>query len=84
MAGYHHRGHSVTDCKYHLIWVTKYRDVVRTGEVAARCRGPDPRDLLGTRGQEIVRAAVSPDHLHLLVAAPPPLAPAKLVQYLKG
>jgi putative transposase len=32
----------------------------------------------------IVRGAVSPDHIHLLVSAPPLLSPAKLVQYVKG
>ena len=31
-----------------------------------------------------VRGAVSPDHIHMLVVAPPQLAPAKLVQFLKG
>jgi putative transposase len=32
----------------------------------------------------IVRGAVSPDHIHMLLSAPPQLAPAKLVQYIKG
>lgn len=32
----------------------------------------------------IVRGAVSPDHIHLLLAAPPILSPAKLTQYIKG
>jgi putative transposase len=32
----------------------------------------------------IVRGAVSPDHIHLLLSAPPILAPAKLAQYIKG
>jgi putative transposase len=31
-----------------------------------------------------VRGAVSPDHVHMLVSAPPELSPAKLVQYVKG
>jgi len=31
-----------------------------------------------------VRLHVSPDHIHLLLAAPPILAPAKLAQYIKG
>src|ERR1700684_509212 len=30
------------------------------------------------------RGSVSPDHIHLLLAAPPILAPAKLAQYIKG
>ena len=32
----------------------------------------------------IVRGAVSPDHIHILLSVPPQLAPAKLVQYIKG
>ncbi|MEM7386931.1 MAG: IS200/IS605 family transposase, partial [Verrucomicrobiota bacterium] len=32
----------------------------------------------------IVRGAVSPDHIHLLVSAPPKLAPSKIMQYVKG
>ena len=32
----------------------------------------------------VVRGAVSADHVHLLVSAPPQLSPSKLVQYLKG
>ena len=32
----------------------------------------------------IIRGAISPDHIHVLVAAPPQLSPAKLVQYVKG
>ena len=34
MAEYHHRRHSVTDLKYHLIWVTKYRFAVLKEDVA--------------------------------------------------
>ncbi len=32
----------------------------------------------------IIRGAVSPDHIHMLVSAPPELSPSKLVQYIKG
>jgi putative transposase len=32
----------------------------------------------------IVRGALSPDHIHLLLSAPPILSPSKLVQYVKG
>jgi putative transposase len=32
----------------------------------------------------IVRGAVAPDHIHMLVTCPANLEPAKLVQYLKG
>jgi len=32
----------------------------------------------------IIRGAVSPDHSHMLLSAPPHLAPAKLVRYIKS
>lgn len=32
----------------------------------------------------IVQGSLSPDHVHMLVSVPPQLAPAKLVQYMKG
>ena len=31
-----------------------------------------------------MRGAISPDHIHMLLSAPPHLAPAKLVPYIKG
>ena len=83
MAEYHHGGHTLHDLKYHLVWTTKYRFAVLKGDVALRCRDLI-REICQAREVKIVRGAVSADHLHLLVSAPPQLAPSKLVQYLKG
>ena len=83
MAEYHHAGHSLHDLKYHLVWITKYRFPVLKGDVALRCRDLI-REICQAREVRIVRGAVSADHLHLLVSAPPQIAPSKLVQYLKG
>jgi putative transposase len=38
MEAYKRGGHTVWDCKYHLVWVTKYRYSVLGGDVGARCR----------------------------------------------
>ena len=83
MAEYRQSTHAVYDLKYHMIWCTKYRKKVLRGRIAER-----PRDLIrqicAAREVVIVRGAVSPDHIHLLLAAPPILSPAKLAQYIKG
>ncbi len=42
------------------------------------------RQICAAREVVIVRGAVSPDHIHLLLAAPPILSPAKLAQFIKG
>jgi putative transposase len=80
---YRRSGHAVWDVKYHLVWITKYRYKVLRGEVAERARDL-LREICAAREVQIVRGAVSPDHIHMLVVAPPQLAPAKLVQFLKG
>ncbi len=83
MAEYRTSGHAIWDIKYHLVWITKYRYKVLRGEVAERTRELT-RQICQAREVTIVRGAVSPDHVHMLVSAPPQLAPAKLVQYVKG
>ena len=38
MESYKRGSHSVWDCKYHIVWVTKYRFPILGGDVGARCR----------------------------------------------
>jgi hypothetical protein len=38
MEDYKRGSHTVWDCKYHLVWVTKYRYEVLGGDVGQRCR----------------------------------------------
>jgi putative transposase len=83
MAEYRHSAHAVFDLKYHVIWCTKYRYKILRGRVAERARHLI-RQICQARDVVIVRGAVSPDHIHLLLAAPPVLSPAKLVHYNQG
>src|ERR1700746_80496 len=83
MAEYRHSAHAVFDLKYHVIWCTKYRYKILRGRVAERARDLI-RQICEAREVVIVRGAVSPDHVHLLLSARPALSPAKLVQYIKG
>ena len=83
MAEYQSSGHARYDIKYHFVWITKYRHKVLRGEVAERVRELI-RQTCQMREVQIVRGAVAADHVHMLVAAPPQLSPAKLVQKVKG
>ncbi|MBL8177359.1 MAG: IS200/IS605 family transposase [Bryobacterales bacterium] len=83
MVEYRTSAHAIYDIKYHLVWITKYRYKVLRGRVAERARDLI-RQTCEARGITIIRGAVSPDHVHMLVSAPPSLAPAKIVQYIKG
>jgi len=83
MVEYRHSAHGTYDLKYHVIRITKYRYKVLKGRIAERARDLI-RQTCDARQVEIVRGAVSPDHIHMLLSAPPQLSPAKLVQYIKG
>ncbi|MFH2116046.1 MAG: IS200/IS605 family transposase [Spirochaetota bacterium] len=80
---YQHGAHWVYDIKYHLIWVAKYRYHVLKGEVATRTRELIRQTCL-SRDVTIVQGSIGKDHVHMLVSCPPTIAPAKLVQYIKG
>ena len=83
MAEYRRSAHAVFDIKYHVVWITKYRYKVLKGRVAERARDLI-RLVCEARDVTIVRGAVSPDHIHMLLSAPPDLSPAKMVMYIKG
>lgn len=68
---------------YHLIWCSKYRRKVLTGDAETRLK-----ELLAEKaGQidiEIVQMEIMPDHVLLFVKATPVNSPHYIVQQLKG
>ena len=83
MVEYRTSAHAVFDIKYHVVWITKYRYKILRGRVAERARDL-LRQICQARDVVIIRGAVAPDHIHMLVSCPATMAPAKVVQYLKG
>jgi putative transposase len=83
MQNYRKTSHTTYDCKYHMVWITKYRKPVMTGILAVRIRELI-RGICKEHEVEILQGHISSDHIHLLVSVPPHLAISKLVQYLKG
>lgn len=75
--------HTQYELKYHVAWITKYRYRVLRGKAAIRLREL-VRLICSENDVQIISGRVASDHVHLLVSAPPQLAPAKLVQYIKG
>jgi len=80
---YRKTSHTTYDCKYHVVWITKYRKPVMIGLVGERVRELI-RQICKGHDVEILKGHVSKDHVHLFVSVPPHLAISKLVQYLKG
>ena len=75
--------HTVWDCKYHLVWVTKYRYPILGGDVGERCREL-LREISRSHEMTIYAGAINRDHVHMLIGIPPQLSVSRAVQFLKG
>ncbi|MEQ8714352.1 MAG: IS200/IS605 family transposase [Cyclobacteriaceae bacterium] len=79
MEHYRKTSHTTYDCKYHIVWITKYRKKVLRGWVSERVR-----DICKEHDVEILKGHVSKDHVHIFISVPPHLSISKLVQHIKG
>ncbi len=83
MQEYKRGSHTVWDCKYHLVWTTKYRYQVLGGEVGHRCREL-LREIAMSKEMIVYAGSINRDHVHMLIGIPPQLSVSRAVQYLKG
>lgn len=71
------------ECKYHIVFVPKYRKKVLYGRTRKQM-GRILRQLCRQRGVEIMEGHAMPDHIHLVLRIPPKFSVALVVGYLKG
>ncbi len=80
---YRHSGHTVSRMTAHIVWVTKYRYKILTGDIQKRCR-----DLIvqicDSEDVKILQGAVSKDHVHMLIEYRPSIKISDLIKRLKG
>jgi len=70
MEDYKRGSHTVWDCKYDLVWTTKYRYQVLAGDVGQRCREL-LREIARSQEMVIYAGSVNRDHVHMLVSPVP-------------
>lgn len=75
--------HRVFKFEYRFVWVTKYRHKVLTGDVGERVR-ERVRQICTAFEIRILKGVVSKYPVHILVSAPPELAPSEIMRRIKG
>ncbi len=80
---YRYGSHTVFKIQYHFVLVTKYRYKVLKGDVALKVRELI-RQTCEAFEIEILQGVVSKDPIHMLVSAPPNLAPSEIMRRIKG
>jgi len=71
------------ECKYHLVFVPKYRRKVLYGRTRPQI-GRILQQLCRQKGVEIFEGHTMPDHIHMILRIPPKFSVAMVVGYLKG
>ena len=75
--------HTRWNCKYHIVFIPKYRRKEIYGKIRTDI-GQIIRQLCAYKDVEIIEAHAMPDHIHMLVRIPPKIAVSDFMGYLKG
>ena len=83
MTEYSKTSHTVFYHRYHIVWITKYRKRVMTGNLRLHLR-----EIIAQVAEEmhikIINGVLSADHIHLFLEIPPHIAVSEFVKIAKG
>ena len=75
--------HTVWECKYHIVFVPKYRRRVLYKTIRSDL-GPLFRELARQKGCSIEEGKIMRDHVHMLLLVPPKHSVSSVIGYIKG
>jgi len=80
---YRYGHHTVSRLSAHIVWVTKYRYKVLTGDIKKRVRELVIQ-IAEAEDVKILSGVVSSDYVHIHIEYPPKLSISKLMRAVKG
>lgn len=80
---YRRGAHTIVEIHLHLVWGTKYRTAVLSGDVGMRGRELI-HEICAQEAVISIKGHVATDRGHLCISIPPQVAISRLVQRLKG
>jgi putative transposase len=83
MDEYETLNHTTWDCKYHVVFIPKYRRKLLFQELR-KPLGEVFRQLAAQKESKVEEGHLLPDHVHMLLSIPPKYAVSNVVGYIKG
>jgi len=83
MDEYESLSHTKWECKYHIIFIPKYRRKALYGQLR-RHLGEVIRKLAEQKESRVEEGHLMPDHVHMMIAIPPKYAVSEVVGFIKG
>jgi len=75
--------HSSWDCKYHIVFIPKYRRKMLYGQIHKEL-GSVFVELAKHKECRIEKGSLQPDHVHMLISIPPKHSVSEVIGYIKG
>ena len=75
--------HTCWECKYHVVFIPKYRKKAIFGQIR-RDLGDVFRRLAEQKESRIEEGHLMPDHVHMMISIPPKFAVSQVVGFIKG
>ena len=82
-SSYSSLSHSRWDCKYHIVFVPKYRRKNLYGKIRSFLKSTF-HELALNKGCKILGGHMVQDHVHMIISIPPKYSVAETIGYLKG
>jgi putative transposase len=83
LSNYKSLSHTRWECKYHVVFIPKYRKKRIYGEIR-RELGEVFRRLAEQRESRIEEGHLLPDHVHMMISIPPKYSVSQVIGYVKG
>jgi len=83
MNDYESLSHTRWECKYHIVFVPKYRRKLLYGQLR-KDLGAVLRELAAQKESKVEEGHLMVDHVHMLMSIPPKYSVAQVVGYIKG
>lgn len=75
--------HTTWECKYHVVFIPKYRRKTLYAQLR-REMGDVFRSLAEQKECKVVEGHLMPDHVHMLLSVPPKYSVASVMGFIKG
>ncbi len=83
MERYKKSSHVVYKCKYHFVWVPKFRYKILEKGLREELQ-EIIEQLCNWKGFVIIEGNIQPDHVHLFLSVPPKYSASEVMRTLKG
>jgi len=75
--------HTRRECKYHIVFIPKYRRKVLFGQIRKEM-GEVFHRLARQKESLIEEGRLMPDHMHMMISIPPKFAVSQVIGFIKG